>query len=85
MRRKQDFLTNVIDPLLVAATPGSGTYLNEANFRQANFQDHFYGSNYPKLLQIKQKYDPNNVFYAPVTVGSENFSVDDSGRLCSTF
>ncbi len=79
----EDALTNDIEPQLVAATPGSGTYLNEANFKQANFQDHFYGSNYPQLLAIKNKYDPSNVFYAPVTVGSENFTVDASGRLCS--
>ncbi len=82
MEAKEAALTNVITPRLEAATPGSGTYLNEANFKQANFQQQFYGSNYPRLLAIKKKYDPDNVFYAATAVGSEAFVIDDSGRLC---
>jgi len=82
MEAKEAVLTNVISPALEAATPGSGTYLNEANFRQKNFQQHFYGANYGKLLDIKKKYDPDSVFYATTAVGSDAFVVDDNGRLC---
>ena len=75
-------LTNEIVPSLEALTPGSGAYLNEANFEQPNFQQDFYGANYPKLLEVKRKWDPDNVFYARTAVGSENFVVAGDGRLC---
>ncbi|RMZ85664.1 hypothetical protein DV737_g656, partial [Chaetothyriales sp. CBS 132003] len=56
---------------LEQVTPGSGTYLNEANFQQPNWQDTFYGSNYARLLEIKERYDPESLFYATTAVGSE--------------
>jgi hypothetical protein len=30
----------------------------------------YWGANYPKLLKIKEKYDPNNVFANPQSVGN---------------
>jgi len=82
MLTRLDELTNVITPALEAATPGSGTYLNEANFRQSNWQTQFYGANYPRLTQIKKKYDPHGLLYAVTAVGSEAWEEDGSGRLC---
>lgn len=75
-------LTNEIVPSLETLTPGSGAYLNEANFEQSNFQQDFYGANYPKLLQVKRVWDPDNLFYATTAVGSEAFEVTADGRLC---
>ncbi|KAK0702405.1 hypothetical protein B0H67DRAFT_614299 [Lasiosphaeris hirsuta] len=75
-------LTNVITPALEAATPGSGTYLNEANFQQANWQTQFYGSSYNRLKQIKKKYDPKGLLYATTAVGSDDWVIDGSGRVC---
>ncbi|CAA7271039.1 unnamed protein product [Cyclocybe aegerita] len=40
-------------------TPGSGAYLNEADIHEPNYKVSFYGPYYEKLLQIKNKYDPN--------------------------
>jgi len=82
MEARQKRIEDEINPILIAATPGSGTYLNEANFRQADFQEHFFGDNYDKLLAVKKKYDPDDVFYVTTGVGSDAFVVDDSGRLC---
>jgi hypothetical protein len=31
----------------------------------------YWGKNYPRLLKIKEKYDPNNVFSNPQSVGSD--------------
>ena len=78
----QDKLTTQFIPRLAALTPGGGAYLSEGDYRQPNFQEVFYGSNYGRLLSIKNKYDPNYIFYAVTAVGSEYWSSDDEGRLC---
>jgi len=31
----------------------------------------YWGTNYPRLLEIKKKYDPNNVFSNPQSVGAD--------------
>ena len=49
--------------LFEAITPHAGTYANEANYFQKNWQYDFWGVNYPKLLKIKRKYDPTGFFY----------------------
>ena len=35
---------------------------SEATSLEADWQTAFFGANYPELLAIKQKYDPNNIF-----------------------
>ncbi|KAL5084593.1 hypothetical protein Trisim1_011595 [Trichoderma cf. simile WF8] len=82
MQARQDYAANVLQPMIDAVTPGGGVYLNEANYKQHNWQDAFHGSNYPKLLSIKKKYDPNSLFYANTAVGSEAWTVDGNNRLC---
>ncbi|PKY07955.1 FAD/FMN-containing dehydrogenase [Aspergillus campestris IBT 28561] len=76
-----------LDRLLVSPSTGApvaaAAYLNEANFREPHWQSVFYGSNYPRLLAIKNKYDPRGVLYAATGVGSEAWVVEESdGRLC---
>ncbi|CAE6541701.1 unnamed protein product [Rhizoctonia solani] len=46
---------------LRAITPGSGAYQNEADVYEPNASDSFWGSNYPELYAIKQKYDPDGL------------------------
>ncbi|KAI1075950.1 hypothetical protein F5B20DRAFT_343420 [Whalleya microplaca] len=77
-------ITDQIQPVIEAATPGAGAYMNEADFQQPQWQDTFFGTNYGKLLDIKKKYDPNNMLYATVAVGSEAYTVDADGRMCRT-
>ncbi|KAL4860980.1 hypothetical protein BDV12DRAFT_82858 [Aspergillus spectabilis] len=71
---------------------GSGAYLGESDRMEPNFQQAFYGSKYPRLLALKRKLDPWNVFYAATAVGSETWSVvtenglpTEDGRLCRVF
>lgn len=52
-------------------TPDSGTYLNEADYFEENWQKEFWGENYKKLLGIKKKYDPKTTFTCHHCVGSE--------------
>jgi hypothetical protein len=78
----QDKMTNSIMPQIEAVTPGSGAYVNEADFRQPNYKEVFFGSNYQQLLSIKDKWDANHLFYAIKSVGSDYWNVAD-GRMCS--
>lgn len=80
----QDKLTNVLLPALEAALPGTGAYVNEGDFQQPNFQDTFWGTNYERLLDIKNRYDPTGVFYATVGVGSESWEITEDGRMCAS-
>ena len=78
----QTTLTNVVMPQIEKATPGGGAYLNEANFEQPDWQEVFYGTNYPRLKNIKDNVDPLGVFYSRTAVGSESWAEDRDGRLC---
>lgn len=78
----QQTVTNVLVPALDKLTPSPAAYLNEADPNQPNWQQVFYGANYPKLLSIKKKYDPRGIFWGPTTVGSEMWRAAADGRLC---
>ncbi|KAK5659389.1 hypothetical protein OQA88_1482 [Cercophora sp. LCS_1] len=72
------------------ATPGAGSYMNEGDPGEPDWQWSFFGSNYRPLLRIKRRRDPWNVFWAQTTVGSEGWEVvtedgyprSQNGRLC---
>lgn len=82
MEAAQQQMTNEFMPKIEAVTPGSGSYMNEADFQQPNWQSTFYGPNYAKLKSIKKKYDPQDLFYNIKSVGSEAWSVAKDGRMC---
>ncbi|KAM3504341.1 hypothetical protein MY10362_003613 [Beauveria mimosiformis] len=63
-------------------SPSSGAYLNEASIFEPNFQDSFWGTNYPRLAQIKSKVDPHDVFWCAPCVGNENWRQLENGQLC---
>lgn len=52
-------------------TPDAGTYSNEADFFEPDWQHSFWGENYSALLEIKHKYDPTNLFRVHHGVGSD--------------
>jgi hypothetical protein len=56
---------------IMEVTPGAGSYSTEADFFLEDWQDAQWGSNYPKLLRIKRRYDPANFFRVHHGVGSE--------------
>lgn len=82
MLANQKLMTDTVIPVIEAATPGSGAYLNEGDFQQPNFQDVFFGSKYETLLGIKAKYDPSGLLYSTKAVGSEAWKVAKNGQLC---
>src|SRR5579884_736245 len=56
--------------------PGSGSYFAESNYFAPDWQRAYWGDNYPRLLDIKRKYDPDGLFFAYHGVGSEGWSPD---------
>ena len=48
----------------------------ETDYFEANWQDYFWGDNYARLKRIKQKYDPDGLFFLHHGVGSEDRSAD---------
>ncbi|KAE8829711.1 hypothetical protein HRS9122_09526 [Pyrenophora teres f. teres] len=62
-------------------TPGGGSYASEATFDNPNWKTDYYGDNYPRLLTIKQKYDPGFVLWNQPAVGSDAFRLGEDGRL----
>jgi hypothetical protein len=72
--------TNLRDrenPALKDLDPSSGAYINEADPTIPNWQDVFFGSHYPRLLNIKQQWDPTGVFWCKPCVGHELWDVLD--------
>ena len=63
------------------AAPETGAYVNECDYFQADWQKAFWGPNYPRLLQIKRRYDPDGIFFGHHNVGSEDWSEDGFTRL----
>lgn len=80
---QEEITANITDrevPLLDSLESGKmGAYLNEADANESNFQQSFWGTNYPRLLAIKNSRDPDDLFIVRKGVGSENW--DDNG-LC---
>jgi hypothetical protein len=68
--------------------PGSGTYMNEANPYDLDWKKNFYGDQYNFLESVKQKYDPDGVFWCFRCVGSEGWEEITGptlyGPLCET-
>ncbi|CAN9158344.1 unnamed protein product [Alternaria alternata] len=70
-------------------SPGAGSYLAEADRLEPDFGNAFFGDNYPRLLELKKKLDPQDVFFATTSVGSERWRVEsvdglpnENGKLC---
>jgi hypothetical protein len=61
--------------------PNAGSYVSESNFFEQNWQQSFWGTNYPRLLAVKKKYDPEGLFFVHHGVGSEGWSDDGFTKL----
>jgi FAD/FMN-containing dehydrogenase len=61
---------------LLKVAPAAGAYVSESDYFQINWQRAFWGTHYPKLLEIKRKYDPQGLFFVHHGVGSEYWSED---------
>ncbi|EAQ89515.1 hypothetical protein CHGG_06134 [Chaetomium globosum CBS 148.51] len=64
MLADQEWITNEVVPQVEAVTPGGGTYVNEADFRQPRWREDFFGGNWERLSGVKKKWDAGGVLYA---------------------
>ncbi|KAJ6446711.1 transmembrane alpha-helix domain-containing protein [Purpureocillium lavendulum] len=62
-------------------TPNSGAYINEGFLFEKDWQKTFWGDNYQRLLKIKKKVDPKNVFVKH----GEMFEFPDGLRMGQLF
>jgi FAD/FMN-containing dehydrogenase len=61
--------------------PRVSSYVSETDFFQPNLQAAFWGENYARLLAVKDKYDPDGLFFLHHGVSSEKWSADGFTRM----
>src|SRR5471030_2030647 len=61
--------------------PDNGAYVSESSYFQKDWQSAYWGSNYGRLRVVKQKYDPDGLFFVHNGVGSDDWSRDGFTRL----
>jgi len=66
---------------LRALVPEVGAYVSESNYFEKEWQQAYWGGNYPRLAAIKSKYDPDGLFFVHHGVGSEQWSADGFTKL----
>src|SRR5215471_5858480 len=79
-RRQAQAVVKAADELRKAA-PEAGTYVAESSFFERDWQRAYWGPNYPKLQQLKKKYDPRGLFFVHHGVGSDEWSADGFTRV----
>jgi hypothetical protein len=65
---------------LRSVVPDPGSYVAESSFFEREWQRCYWGGNYPRLLEVKQKYDPAGLFFVHHGVGSEAWTSDGFTR-----
>jgi len=66
---------------LRAIAPAAGSYVSESNYFNASWREAFWGANYARLRAVKNRYDPDGLFFVHHGVGSEDWSPDGFTRL----
>jgi len=67
--------------VLRGVAPGTGAYVAESSYFEPDWQVAYWGPHYPRLLDVKQRYDPDGLFFARHGVGSEGWSEDGFTRV----
>lgn len=78
-RRDAQAVAGAMDALR-KVVPNPGAYVSESNYFEADWQKAFWGANYARLRAVKDKYDPDGLFFVHHGVGSEDWSPDGFTR-----
>lgn len=63
--------------------PTAGAYINEANPYSSSWKHDFYGENYDRLVELKEKYDPTSTLFTLSGLGSDEWDYNlTTGKLC---
>ncbi|KAJ7453665.1 FAD-binding domain-containing protein [Mycena galericulata] len=76
---RKHFQTQQLPILKKLSGANAGSYSNEADVLEPDFETTFFGPNYAKLSGIKSKYDPKDLFIVGAGVGSERW---DEWGIC---
>ncbi|OOG00530.1 hypothetical protein ASPCADRAFT_39217 [Aspergillus carbonarius ITEM 5010] len=81
-------LTNIKLKAMKDVAPDMGTYVNEADPYDPDWRKDWFGDKYDWLASVKEKYDPDNVFWCWRCVGNEGWEEVTGGAwfgpLCET-
>jgi len=78
-RRQAARIDHAMDALLRIA-PDAGSYVSESDYFLPDWQQRFWGPNYPRLAAAKRRYDPDGLFFVHHGAGSEDWSADGFTR-----
>ncbi|WHZ19138.1 MAG: hypothetical protein OJF55_001287 [Rhodanobacteraceae bacterium] len=78
-RKEADACAKAMQALYRIA-PDAGSYVSESDYFLKDWQRAFWGTNYPRLLAVKQRYDPDGLFTVHHGAGSETWSADGFTR-----
>ncbi|MGN6525370.1 MAG: FAD-binding oxidoreductase [Burkholderiaceae bacterium] len=81
-RRHRDAIGRAMAELKKAA-PGAGSYVSESDYYLRDWQDAFWGANHARLAAVKQRYDPQGLFFVRHGVGSEAWTDDGFTRIAA--
>jgi FAD/FMN-containing dehydrogenase len=56
---------------LLAVAPDPGSYVSESDYFEADWRRSYWGSNHARLAEVKQKYDPSDLFSVHNGIGSK--------------
>ena len=74
-------LRDVQTEALRQLAPDTGAYMSESDPTEPNWQQTFWGDHYPRLLSLKQLWDPEGVFWCIPCVGHELWTVSDGDGI----
>lgn len=77
---KEQLTTRKLEAMKELA-PGMGTYGNEADPYDPEWREDWFGDNYDWLRSVKEKYDPDEVFWCWRCVGNEGWEEVTGGTL----
>ena len=63
--------------------PAPASYVSESDYFEADWRTAYWGVNAPRLAAVKQRYDPEGLFFVHHGVGSERWSADGFSRIGS--